>query len=57
MEAQLAETLTSPSQSYANSFFSVLPTDTRFLQCTYHKIMPTRSLDSAGIYFLKNFEI
>jgi len=57
MEAQLAETLTSPSQSYANSFFSVLPTDTRFLQCSYQKVMPTRSLDSAEIEFnLERFE-
>lgn len=30
MEVQLAESLTYPSQSYAQSFFSRLPTDARF---------------------------
>jgi len=57
MEAQLAETLTYPSQSYANSFFATLPTDTRFLQCSYEKIMPTRSIDSSEIEFtLEKYE-
>ena len=57
MEAQLSETLTYPSQSYANSFFAVLPTDTRFLQNTYQKIMPTRSIDSMDLEFtLEKYE-
>jgi hypothetical protein len=30
MEAQLAEASTFPSQQYANSFFSNLPTDARY---------------------------
>lgn len=31
MESQLAEAHTFPVQSYANSFFTRYPTDTRFL--------------------------
>lgn len=31
MEAQLAEANTFPVQSYANSFFTVYPTDTRYI--------------------------
>ena len=51
MEAQLTEASTYPSQIYANSFFSEYPTDARFLQCSFQKIMPTSSIDGKTIEF------
>ena len=45
MEAQLTEPLTYPSQSYAASFFSVLPRDARFINTVHHKFQPTSSID------------
>lgn len=57
MEVQLAETLTYPSQSYAKSFFATLPTDARFTQTSYHKFMPTTSIDGPQLEFnLEKFE-
>lgn len=52
MEAQLNEANTFPSQSYAQSFFSRLPTDNRFLQCAYTKVPPNASLDSKTLTFV-----
>ena len=51
MESQLTEAGTFPAQVYAESFFSKLPTDSRFLQCTYQKFMPTSSIDRKTIEF------
>ena len=51
MEAQLAEAGTFPAQIYAESFFAKLPTDARFLQCTYQKFMPSSSIDGKTIEF------
>ena len=51
MESQLIEASTFPAQQYAQSFFSSVPTDARFLQCTFQKIMPASSLDGSTIEF------
>jgi hypothetical protein len=51
MEAQLSEAGTFPAQIYAESFFARLPTDARFLQCTYQKFMPSSSIDGKTIEF------
>ena len=51
MEAQLTEPLTYPSQSYAASFFSVLPRDARFINTVHHKFQPTSSIDVKTITF------
>jgi hypothetical protein len=51
MESQLSEAGTFPAQIYAESFFSNLPTDARFLQCTYQKFMPSSSIDGKTIEF------
>ena len=51
MESQLSEAGTFPAQVYAESFFSSLPTDARFLQCTYQKFMPSSSIDGKTIEF------
>jgi hypothetical protein len=51
MEAQLTEASTFPAQVYANSFFSSLPTDARFLQCSFQKFVPTSSIDGKTIEF------
>ena len=51
MESQLSEAGTFPAQVYAESFFSQLPTDARFLQCTYQKFMPSSSIDGKTIEF------
>ena len=49
MESQLSEAGTFPAQIYAESFFAKLPTDARFLQCTYQKFMPSSSIDGRTI--------
>lgn len=46
MEATLTEPLSFPSQSYAQSFFHSVPTDTRFLNCSFQKFLPSTSLDA-----------
>ena len=51
MEAQLVETSTFPAQQYAESFFASVPTDSRFLQCSFQKIMTASSLDGSTIEF------
>lgn len=51
MEAQLVESSTFPAQQYAESFFASVPTDSRFLQCTFQKVMPSSSLDGSTIEF------
>ena len=51
MESQLSEAGTFPAQIYAESFFAKLPTDARFLQCTYQKFMPSSSIDGRTIEF------
>ena len=51
MESQLSEAGTFPAQVYAESFFASLPTDARFLQCTYQKFVPSSSIDSKTIEF------
>lgn len=52
MEAQLTESSTFPAQIYANSFFSNLPTDARFLQNTFQKIVPSSSINGKIIEFI-----
>jgi hypothetical protein len=57
MESQLIETNTVFSQEYSQSFFAHLPTDQRFLQQTFHKILPSSSIDGPEIEFtLERFE-
>ena len=51
MEAQLTEPLTYPSQSYASSFFSVLPRDSRFIKSTFQKFSPSSSITAPTISF------
>jgi hypothetical protein len=51
MEGQLKEALTYPAQLYAQSFFKKLPTDSRFLQCTYQKFMSNSTLDANTLEF------
>jgi hypothetical protein len=52
MESQLAEAGTFPAQIYAQSFFSKLPTDARFLQCTYQKFQPSSNITGKTIDFV-----
>ena len=54
MESQLNQAGTYAAQSYADSFFRELPTDSRFLQVTYQKFPPSSSLDCDTIEFSLN---
>jgi|FrelakmetLWP11LW_1041352.scaffolds.fasta_scaffold13218_3 hypothetical protein len=54
MESQLYDSSTVPAQEFAESFFSRVPTDSRFLQTVFQKIMPSSSIDADVIEF--NFE-
>ena len=54
MEAQLNQAGTFAAQSYADSFFRQLPTDSRFLQVSYQKFPPTSSLDCENLTFMLN---
>jgi hypothetical protein len=57
MESQLKESGTILSQEYSQSFFARVPTDQRFLQQTFHKILPSSSIDGDEIEFnLEKFE-
>ena len=51
MESQIQQSLTYPSQAYAQSFFAKYPIDARFLQVTHQKFVPTSSIDSSTIEF------
>jgi len=51
MEAQLSESSVFPSQSYAASFFSKFPTDSRFLKVSHQSFMPVRVIDGKDIEF------
>jgi len=51
MEAQLVEQLTYPAEDYAKSFFATYPVDSRFLNCSYQRFMPTSSIDAKTISF------
>ena len=51
MEAQQTEPLTWPSQNYASSFFATLPRDSRFLNCSFQKIVPSSNIDGKTITF------
>ena len=51
MEAQLSESSVFPSQSYAASFFTKFPTDSRFLKVTHQSFMPVRIIDGKDIEF------
>ena len=51
MVSQLLESSTFPAQQYAQSFFSNVPTDARFLQCSFQKILPSSNIDSNTIEF------
>lgn len=50
-EAQLTEPGVIPSQIFAQSFVSKLPSDERFLQNTLHKVVPSSSIDADIINF------
>jgi hypothetical protein len=53
----LIESGTILSQEYSQSFFARVPTDQRFLQQTFHKILPSSSIDGDEIEFnLEKFE-
>ena len=54
MEAQLNQASTFAAQSYADSFFRQLPTDSRFLQVSFQKFPPNSSLDCETIQFTLN---
>jgi len=54
MESQLTQANTFAAQSYAESFFRELPTDSRFLQTSFQKFPPNSSLDSNVIEFSLN---
>jgi hypothetical protein len=54
MESQLYDSSTIPGQEFAESFFSRVPTDSRFLQTSFQKVMPSSSIDADVIEF--NFE-
>jgi hypothetical protein len=51
MEAQISESAVFPSQSYAASFFTKFPTDSRFLKVTPQRFMPVRIIDGKDIEF------
>ena len=51
MEAQLSESSVFPSQSYAASFFTKFPTDSRFLKVSHQSFMPVRIIDGKDIEF------
>ena len=52
MEAQLNQAGTFAAQSYAESFFRQVPTDSRFLQTSFQKFPPNSSLDADIINFV-----
>ena len=54
MEAQLNQAGTFAAQSYAESFFRQVPTDSRFLQTSFQKFPPNSSLDADIINFVLN---
>ena len=51
MESQLYDSSTVPAQEFAQSFFSRVPTDSRFLQTSFEKILPSSSIDADVIEF------
>ncbi len=51
MEAQLSESSVFPAQSYAASFFTKFPTDSRFLKVAHQSFMPVRIIDGKDIEF------
>lgn len=51
MEAVLHEPLTYPSEDFAKSWFQSYPRDSRFLNCSLQKFMPTSSKDANVIIF------
>ena len=54
MEAQLNQAGTFAAQSYADSFFRQLPTDSRFLQVSFQKFPPNSGLDAENLTFMLN---
>ena len=57
MEAQLSPAASYPAQLYSQSFTREVPTDSRFLQCSYVKYPSSSALDSGTITFdLNKFE-
>lgn len=54
MESQLTQANTFAAQSYAESFFRELPTDSRFLQTSFQKFPPNSSIESKVIEFSLN---
>ena len=54
MESQLYDSSTVPAQEFAQSFFARVPTDSRFLQTTFHRIVPSSNIEADVIEF--NFE-
>ena len=56
MGAQLTEPLTYPSQSYAASFFSTVPRDSRFIKCTFQKFSPTSVVGRTVTFVCQRYE-
>jgi len=51
MEAQISEPSTYEVDSFARSWFEGFPIDSRFINCSYHRFMPTSSIDAKTITF------
>jgi len=51
MEAQLQAAATFAAQSYSQSFFREVPTDSRFLQVQYTKFPPSTTVEADEIVF------
>jgi len=57
MEAVLTEPISFPAESYVQTFFHSLPTDSRFLNSSYAKFLPSTTLDADTQQFnLSRFE-
>jgi len=57
MEATLTEPISFPAESYVQTFFHNLPTDSRFLNCSFAKFLPSTTLDADTQQFnLARFE-
>lgn len=57
MEAQLQPAASFQAQEYSQSFFREVPTDSRFIQCSYKKIAPSTSVEADIIVFdLQKFD-
>jgi len=51
MEAVIQEPLTYASEDFAKSWFNAYPRDSRFLNCSLQRFMPTSSINAKTITF------